>query len=322
MNSGRCPTIQPSEVTTLPSPINHEPITTNAPPVFNTSDRFDLNIVTQTQPPHTFDAHHTNAPAAAPLPPRPLKRPRTLKHKTPATKQQRQNQRLIRQRILPAFHAILSDYHNEQTFQSYLADHEVDATVDTWLSHTSESSDEGNSSDPTASMLAELETILHSFPQISSDDILQQITSMNPLSFLALDNANDTLTRSQMLRAPDKQAFLDAEEVEIQGLFDMNVWKYRRISTLPSTAHLINSVWSYHQKRTADGHLLKYKACLCANGRQQQYGVNFFDSYAPVITWTTVRLVLLLSVLCNLHCRQVDFTQAFPQADIDVPIFL
>ncbi len=27
-------------------------------------------------------------------------------------------------------------------------------------------------------------------------------------------------------------------------------------------------------------------------------------------------------MLLNLHCRQVDFTQAFPQVDIDVPVFL
>jgi len=39
--------------------------------------------------------------------------------------------------------------------------------------------------------------------------------------------------------------------------------------------------------------------------------MDFLESYAPVITWTTVRLVLLLSVLLNLHCRQVDFMQAF-----------
>jgi len=102
----------------------------------------------------------------------------------------------------------------------------------------------------------------------------------------------------------------------------MNIWRYHQIATLPENAHLINSVWSYRCKHTADGHLVKHKAHLCADGCQQQHGVDFFDSYAPVITWTTVRLVLLLSVLLNLHCHQVDFTQAFLQANIDVPIYL
>jgi len=102
----------------------------------------------------------------------------------------------------------------------------------------------------------------------------------------------------------------------------MNAWQYRQINTLPQGAQLINSVWSYCHKHTVDGHLLKYKACLCADGRQQQYGIDYFESYTSVITWSTVCLVLLLCVLINLHCWQVNFTQAFPQADINVPVFL
>jgi len=125
-----------------------------------------------------------------------------------------------------------------------------------------------------------------------------------------------------MLHASDKQKFLNAEDDEIQGLIQMDAWKYWQISTLPEVAQLINSIWSYQCKCTIDSHLLKYKAWLCTDGQQQQYGVDFFESYAPVITWSTVWLVLLLSVLLNLHCHQVDFTQAFPQADIDVLVFL
>jgi len=30
----------------------------------------------------------------------------------------------------------------------------------------------------------------------------------------------------------------------------------------------------------------------------------------------------LLMVISYLHCRQVDFTQVFPQTDINVPVFL
>jgi len=259
----------------------------------------------------------TNSPTVNPWP---LKWQCTPKHKTNENKSQRQIQRLIRQRIVPSFTAVLSAYHNEQTFYSYLLQAQLDATVDTWISPND--SNESTSSDPTSAMIAELDAILQSFPQLQPDDILQHLPSLDPIWFLALDNANDTLTCSQMLWAPDKQEFLQAEETELKGLLDMNVWKYRRISTLPTNARLINSVWSYRRKRTADGHLVKHKARLCADGCQQQQGVDFFESYAPVITWTTIRLVLLLSVLLNLHCRQVDFTQAFPQADIDIPVYL
>jgi len=65
------------------------------------------------------------------------------------------------------------------------------------------------------------------------------------MSFLALNNANDTLTHSQMLHALDKQEFLEAENDEINSLLQMNAWTYQCISMLPEGTQLINSVWSY-----------------------------------------------------------------------------
>jgi len=76
------------------------------------------------------------------------------------------------------------------------------------------------------------------------------------------------LTQSQMLKAHDKEQFLEAESEEINSLIRNNAWKYRHISTLPPGTQLINSVWSYQCRRTVDGHLLKYKARLCTDGWQ------------------------------------------------------
>jgi len=156
-----------------------------------------------------------------------------------------------------------------------------------------------------------LDDILQSFPQLQLDDILQNLLVLNPLTFLALDNASDMFTHSQMLCATEKQDFLNTEEQELQDLLEMNVWKYWQILCLVLSMQM-----------HCHGHLIKHKECLCADGHQQQFSMDYFQSYAPVITWTTVCLVLLLSVLLNLHCWQVNFTRAFPQADINVPVFL
>ncbi len=72
-------------------------------------------------------------------------------------------------------------------------------------------------------MLAKLESILQSFPQLQPN-ALQNLPTLNFLSFLALDNANNSLTHRQMLQAPDKQDFLNSEETELKGLLAMNIW--------------------------------------------------------------------------------------------------
>jgi hypothetical protein len=67
---------------------------------------------------------------------------------------------------------------------------------------------------------------------------------------------------------------------------------------------------------------VKWKARLNVHGGKQQHGVNFWETYAPVVNLSTVRLVLTLSLLHGFKTRQVDFVQAFMQAPLDCPVFM
>jgi hypothetical protein len=141
-------------------------------------------------------------------------------------------------------------------------------------------------------------------------------------SYLAMDNKDDTLTQSQMLRTTDKTSFLAAQTPEIRGLEHMDVFSYKPMSDLTPYAKLLSSIWSYHRKRRPNGELTKHKARLCVDGSQQLFGRDYWETYAPVVTWSTVRLVLLLATILNLKSRQVDYTQAFPQAELSDPVFM
>jgi hypothetical protein len=71
------------------------------------------------------------------------------------------------------------------------------------------------------------------------------------------------------------------------------------------------------------GAISKYKACLNAHGGQQEEGVNCWDTYAPVVCWMSVRMMLILNFLAEgLQSRSIDFTLAYPQAGLNVNIFL
>jgi hypothetical protein len=61
---------------------------------------------------------------------------------------------------------------------------------------------------------------------------------------------------------------------------------------------------------------------LCPHGGQQIEGENFWETYAPVVNWHTVRLVLILSLLADLKSRQIDYVNAFTQAPADCDIFM
>jgi hypothetical protein len=64
------------------------------------------------------------------------------------------------------------------------------------------------------------------------------------------------------------------------------------------------------KKRFPDGLIKGFKGRICARGDQQEE-VDFFETCAPVVQWTTICLMLILEVLLGLKSKQGDVTAAF-----------
>ena len=64
--------------------------------------------------------------------------------------------------------------------------------------------------------------------------------------------------------------------------------------------NVIDSIWAFKLKRYPDGVVKKFKARFCARGDQQLEGVDFFQTYAPVVQWMMVCLMPILEVLLQL----------------------
>ena len=138
----------------------------------------------------------------------------------------------------------------------------------------------------------------------------------DPMALAAKSNSADTYTYAEAMNGPNRDGFQEAAHLEIDTLRKMGVWDVVEreywMNVLPST-------WTFRVKRFTDGSIRKLKARFCARGDRQIENVDFFDTWAPVVSWNTVRLMLVLSCLCNLKSKQVDYTAAFVHADIDKP---
>jgi hypothetical protein len=53
---------------------------------------------------------------------------------------------------------------------------------------------------------------------------------------------------------------------------------------------------------------------LNLHGGKQVYGLNYFETYAPVVTWFAIRLMIIFSIIFCWAVQQVDFVMAYPQA--------
>jgi hypothetical protein len=51
-------------------------------------------------------------------------------------------------------------------------------------------------------------------------------------------------------------------------------------------------------------------------------GIHYDETYAPVASWKSIRLLLIMTVLKGWHSKQIDYVLAFPQAPVEREIYM
>lgn len=127
----------------------------------------------------------------------------------------------------------------------------------------------------------------------------------------------------EILNEPDKPKFIEAMVKEIEQHNDRKNWVLVERSSVPGHLNVLPSVWAMRRKRDlSTGEITKWKARLNVDGSKQKYGLDYDETYAPVASWASIRLILLLSCLYGWHRRQLDFVQAFPQAPVEQELYI
>jgi hypothetical protein len=143
--------------------------------------------------------------------------------------------------------------------------------------------------------------------------------SRNPVQALAVtkkSNDPDTPSVWEALSSKDSETWMDAMRAQIKSLQDRKTWKIVERSSA-GNKHVIPGTWSMKKKRYPDGRFRKFKARWCRRGdiERRKAGPSL-DNYSPVVAWATVKMMLLLGLFCGLQTTQVDYTNAFAQADL------
>ena len=115
--------------------------------------------------------------------------------------------------------------------------------------------------------------------------------------------------------------------VEIKQLISQNTWTPVDRASIPTTSDgkpcpVLKGTWAFKLKRLPDGSPLKFKARYCVRGDMQKEGIDYFETYAPVVQWSTVRLLLTMILSKNWVTKQVDYTNAFAQATLNEQVYI
>ena len=148
---------------------------------------------------------------------------------------------------------------------------------------------------------------------LQTNDLLVKLVHPLFLKAKAAASKSDNPSWKQAMSGQFADEFWKAAVKEFRTLEGMEAWE---IVDRPLHAKILDIIWAFKIKRFPDGLIKGFKGRICARGGQQTEGVDFFETYAPVVQWTTVRLLLILEVLLGLKSKQGNVTAAFLHASL------
>ena len=108
------------------------------------------------------------------------------------------------------------------------------------------------------------------------------------------------------------------EEIEVHEKCEH--WTLMNRNDMPIGVKTIMAICAFKRKQYPDGSINKHKTRLCAQGGQQTWGRDYWNTYAPVITWAIVQILLIIAKIYKLDSKIIDFVLTFLQEDLLIPV--
>lgn len=106
---------------------------------------------------------------------------------------------------------------------------------------------------------------------------------------------------------------------EYDSLIRNETWS---LTQLPPNRTAIKTRWVFKVKEESDGSTTRFKARLVAKGFSQRPGIDFEETYSPVVKYDTLRVILSLVAAKDLDMAQLDIKTAFLNGELDEEIYI
>lgn len=133
----------------------------------------------------------------------------------------------------------------------------------------------------------------------------------------AEDNIPQTVEQASSCQ--NREEWLKAMDCEYRSLCKNKTWS---LVDLPSGQRAIPCKWVYAIKKDVNGEVERYKARLVAKGCNQRFGIDFHETFSPVVRYSTIRILLALAVKEKMFLHQIDVSTAYLNSDLPDEVYM
>ena len=169
--------------------------------------------------------------------------------------------------------------------------------------------------------LSDVEGEIFCLQAICPGNLLDEM--QDPIMAYKATSDADTMYLHQAMQEPDRKEFIEAMKKEVKDQSENGNFSVMHRSELPKGATVLPAVWQMKRKRDIKTRKVKkWKARLNIDGSRMQKGIHYSETYAPVASWNSIRLLLTMTAVHKWHTKQLDFVLAFPQAPVEREIYM
>jgi len=136
-----------------------------------------------------------------------------------------------------------------------------------------------------------------------------------------MDSADPVSYREAIAHPRLGQKWSDAVKEELRSLAENSTWDYIRLEDVPAGVTPISSKWVFRTKELPTGGI-RYKARLVIRGFEQQAGIDYNETFAPVAKLQSLRMMLALAATHNWEIDQMDVVTAFLNPKVDGDVYM
>ena len=108
-------------------------------------------------------------------------------------------------------------------------------------------------------------------------------------------------------------------KMEMDSLHSNEVWE---LVEPPADRKVVGSKWIFKRKVDADGTVERYKARLVAQGCTQRFGLDYEETFSPVVRFESIRSMVALGAQHKLQLHQMDVSTAFLHGELTEEVYM